>query len=111
MVNLYSDENVPFPVVFELRRIGHDVVTTQDAGYAGQAVPDEDVLSFAISNQRAVLTLNRQDFIRLHRLNSSHFGIIVCTFDSDFIGQANRIHHAIHDAEKLDGKLLRVNRA
>jgi hypothetical protein len=37
---LYANENFPLLVVEELRRLGHDVITSQDAGNAGQAVPD-----------------------------------------------------------------------
>ena len=37
MIRLYSNENFPFPVVEELRRLGYDVLTTQDTGQAGQA--------------------------------------------------------------------------
>ena len=85
-------------------------MTTLEAGHAGQAIPDEEVLHFAVSNERVVLTLNRQDFIRLHRLNPSHFGIIVCTIDSDFIGPVNRIHQAIQNATILDCDLIRDNR-
>ncbi len=43
MTRLYSDENFPFPVVEELRRLGYDVLTLQEAGFAGQSVPDENV--------------------------------------------------------------------
>src|SRR5438874_11464206 len=32
MVKLYSDEDFSFPVVEELRRLGHDVLTAQEAG-------------------------------------------------------------------------------
>ena len=37
------------------------------------------MLQFATQNNRAVLTLNRVDFIKLHRLNPNHAGIIVNT--------------------------------
>jgi hypothetical protein len=47
---------------------------------------------FACAEGRALLTLNRKHFIRLHGANPKHFGIIVCTFDPDFVGQAHRIH-------------------
>jgi hypothetical protein len=57
-----------------------------------------------------VLTLNRRHFIRLHRENSDHAGIIVCTVDPDFTGQAERIHNAIGESGSLTGQLLRVNR-
>ncbi len=53
-----------------LRGLGHDVLTSRDAGKSNEAIPDEEVLCFAIENQRAVITHNRQDFIRLHRQNS-----------------------------------------
>jgi hypothetical protein len=41
--------------VEELRRLGHDVVTTIDAGKSGSAVPDEAVLDYAVHNGRALL--------------------------------------------------------
>lgn len=66
MARLYPNENFPLPVVEELRRLGHDVLTVQETGKGNQAVPDEDVLAFAVSENRAVLTLNRKHFVRLH---------------------------------------------
>jgi hypothetical protein len=30
MARLYTDEHFPFPVVEELRQLGHDVLTLQD---------------------------------------------------------------------------------
>lgn len=110
MANLYSNENFPLPVVEELRRLGHDVLTIQETGKAGQAVPDESVLDFAIEAGRALLTLNRKHFIRLHQERPNHAGLIVCTFDPDFIGQAGRIHANIEKATELSGQLIRVNR-
>ena len=109
MARLYANENFPLPVVNELRRLGHDVLTTQDTGRAEQAVPDEEVLEFAVNQTRAVITLNRKHFVQLHRRESDHSGIIVCTFDRDFIAQAQRIHDATSVSE-LAGKLIRVNR-
>jgi hypothetical protein len=110
MASLYSNENFPLPVVEELRRLGHDVLTIQETGKAGQRVSDEDVLTFAIEKGRAILTINRKHFIRLHKEHPHHAGIIVCTFDPDFIGQAGRIHTAIEAEAQLSGQLIRVNR-
>jgi hypothetical protein len=110
VARLYANENFPLPVVEELRRLGHDGLTIQEIGKAGQAVPDEEVLAFAINDHRAVLTLNRKHFIRLHLAQPSHSGIIVCKVDPDFVGQAGRIHAAIHSQMQLDGELIRVNR-
>jgi hypothetical protein len=93
-----------------LRRLGHDVITIQETGRAGEGVQDSTVLDFAIREKRAVLTLNRSDFKRLHRTNPQHGGIIICTVDEDFERQATRIHEAINDQSSLDGQLIRVNR-
>jgi hypothetical protein len=111
MARLYSNENFPLPVVEKLRALGHDVLTIQEAGKADQALPDTEVLAFAAREHRAVLTLNRLHFIRLHRQQPLHAGIIVCRFDPDFDAQAERIHKAIAGQTALEGQLLRVNRA
>lgn len=110
MARIYSNENFPQPAVAALRRLGHDVLTVMEAGAANQAIPDDEVLAFATTQNRVLLTLNRQDFIRLHRANPNHAGIIVCTFDVDFSQLAGRIHTAIEAEGGLAGKLVRVNR-
>ncbi len=110
MARLYSNENFPLPVVVKLRALGHDVLTVQETGKADQAVPDDEILRFATADNRAVLTINRLHFIRLHRERPLHAGIIVCTLDPDFGGQAERIHQAIGGASTLNGQLIRVNR-
>ena len=110
MAQFYSNENFPFPPVEELRLLGHDVMTVVEAGKASQKIPDEEVLAFAISQNRAVLTLNRKHFIRLHRTQPDHCGIIVCTWDADYAAQAKRIDEAITAQGILARELLRVNR-
>jgi len=110
VAQLYADENFPLPVVDELRRLGHNALTMQESGKARQAIPDEVVLALASAEQRAVLTLNRKHFIQLHRVTPEHAGIVVCTFDPDFVGQAQRIHTALMAMETLFNQLIRVNR-
>jgi len=110
MVRLYANENFPLPVVVALRAMGHDALTTQDAGKSDQEIPDDEVLSFAVEERRIVLTLNRRDFIRLHRSQPKHYGIIVCTFDADFPGQAQRIHTALSEAGNMTERLVIVYR-
>ena len=109
MARLYSNENFPLQVVEELRRLGHDLLTIQETGRANQALSDEDLLKFATGDGRAVLTLNRRHFIRLHQAGVAHAGIVACTFDSDFARQARRIHEAV-SLPSLAGQLLKVNR-
>ena len=81
MSGLYSNENFPIPVVEDLRKLGHDVLSIQKTGKAGQSLPDEAVLDDASGDKRAVLTFNRKHFISLHKSRSRHEGIIVCSFD------------------------------
>jgi hypothetical protein len=111
MARLYANENFPLPVVEKLRALGHDVLTIQETGKADQALPDKEVLAFATREQRAVLTLNRLHFIRLHREQPAHAGILVCKFDPAFEAQAERIHKAVAAQSALAGQLLRINRA
>jgi predicted nuclease of predicted toxin-antitoxin system len=110
MARLYADEQFPRKVSELLRDMGHDVLTVQETGKANLGIPDEEVLAFAVSNNRTVITLNRQDFIRLHKVNPNHVGIIICTNDTDRPRIAVRINEAIAAEEPLPGKLIRVVR-
>lgn len=110
MARLYTNENFPQPAAEELRRLGHDVLTVQEAGNAGRAIPDDQVLGYAMEQRHAVVTLNRKHFLRLHQERPDHSGIVVCTFGPDFTGQAKRIHDALADQEPLAGKVIRVHR-
>jgi hypothetical protein len=110
MAQLHADENFDHRVVVELRRLGHDVLTASEAGRADQRIPDPDVLAFAVSQNRAVLTFNRRDFIRLHKSSQAHCGIIVCTDDRDAAALATKINQALLNSPMLNGQLIRVNR-
>jgi hypothetical protein len=110
MARLFANENLPEPVVFELRRLGHDVVTMRDSGHAGLAVPDTEVLEFAIAHSRAVITLNAP-LRQAPSPRPAHAGIVVCSFDPDFTAPARRIHEAVEPYPDLAGTLIRVNRS
>lgn len=96
MARFYADENFPLPV--------------GEAGKANQQYSDAAVLLDAAGLGRCVLTLNRKHFRRLHEDDASHAGIILCTFDPDYPGQALRIDNAVGDLSSLEGQLIRVNR-
>jgi hypothetical protein len=110
MASLYADENFDYPAVQELRQLGHDVLTAHEAGQSGQRISDTAVLAFATAQSRALLTFNRRHFIRLHRLSTSHSGIIVCTRDNDSTALSRRIHGALVNFASLDGQLVRITR-
>jgi len=111
MARLYSNENFPFPVVEELRNLGHDVLTIQETGKANQAMSDEEVLAFANEKQRILLTMNRRHFIRLHNKRQHHAGILACTFDPDFSAFAKRIDDAIQAEGNFSQKVVCINRS
>lgn len=90
MARLYTNENLRRRIVEELRALGHDVLTSFEAGNANLGIPDDEVLDFARSNNRIVVTFNRKDFIHLHKENPNHSGIVVCTEDKDYAGLAKR---------------------
>ena len=106
----YADENFPLDVVIELRRLGNDVLTAFEDGRANQGIEDERVLRRAIKLNRAVLTINRIDFKRLHNADRNHTGIVICTFDGDFAGQAQRIHETCDKLSEIKNELVRIYR-
>lgn len=110
MAQLLADENFAFPTVEELRHLTHDVLTWAETGQANLAISDEVVLETAIKLKRIVITFNRKHFIKLHSAKPNHAGIIVCTFDPDFIGLANRIHELLVSRPDMNGQLERINR-
>jgi hypothetical protein len=79
--------------------------------YANENFPRRtvEVLAFATRASRSVLTLNRRDFIRLHKRGISHTGLIVCTEDMDTAAQAARVHDAVASLPSLADQLVRVN--
>lgn len=111
MAKFYSDENFPYTTVEALRKLGHDVLTALEAGQANKRVPDDDVLHYAIREERTVLTFNRKDFIKLHEKDSNHAGIVVCKVDVDFEALAERVDRAIKEYSSMRNELVRVTRA
>jgi predicted nuclease of predicted toxin-antitoxin system len=108
MANLYSNECFNERVVERLRALGHDVLTTREAGNANQEISDADVLAYAVKSERAVITYNGKDFRRLHRDGGQHYGIIICRVDRDVAALASRINAAIAANNPLDNSLVEI---
>ncbi len=68
-----------------LQAAGHDVVLASDAGL--MAAPDPRVLTWAVGQDRLVLTQDHDDFADLHELilacRGHHPGILTVRFDND----------------------------
>lgn len=111
MARLYGDENFDVQAMELLRQLGHDTLTTRDAGQANQRIPDHEVLAFATADNRAVGTFDRRDYFRLHQEVPSHAGIIACTYDPNTSRLASSIHKCIEtEPDGLAGKFIRVFR-
>ncbi len=111
MSQFYSDENLPIDLVQELRELGYDVLTSYEAKQANQAIPDPEVLAYATALDRSVITLDREDFLALHRSGIEHGGIVVCKDDRDYQGQARSLHaYLITQVQGLQNRLIRVQK-
>jgi hypothetical protein len=110
MARLYSNENFAIDFVLILRSLGHDVLTSYEAGQANQGIPDDEVLTFATANDRIIITFNRDDFVNLHRLGINHAGMIVCKDDRDYAGQAQALQKWLLETVRLGDRCLRVKK-
>lgn len=86
------------------------MLTAHEDERANQKIPDEDVLMRAIELARAVLSMNRRDFVRLHERQPIHAGMVLCKYETDYAGQAERINEAVRSFDTLKGQLIRVQR-
>ncbi|MEM9009039.1 MAG: DUF5615 family PIN-like protein [Cyanobacteria bacterium P01_F01_bin.86] len=110
MARLYSNENFPFDIVFILRQFGHDVLTSYDADQANKGIPDAEVLEFARNQDRIAITLNRDDFLDLHRSGVNHAGIIICKEDRDYVGQAQVVNELLQPTKTWANQLVRIKK-
>ena len=108
-LQFYSNENFPLVMVNLLRAEGHDVLTSYEAGQSNQGIPDDQVLQYATSTKRILITENRQDFINLHRTVPHHTGIIIFKYGLDYAGKIKAMNDFINeDGLSLENRLLRV---
>lgn len=108
MIRFYANENLSAVLVNCLRSLGHDVLTSYDAGNANQKIPDDQVLASATEDGRCMITFNRKDFLALHRSGVNHAGIVICKDDRDRIQQAQMIHQELDKASNLRNRCFRV---
>jgi len=82
-VKLLLDEHYANEIAVHLRAAGHDAVTVSERGLKG--TDDEQLLAFAASEDRTLLTNNVRDFLplvaRWAASGQDHFGLLL-TSDS-----------------------------
>ena len=85
-ISLYLDEDVDLLIATLVRASGFDAISTRDAGQSGNSDPEQ--LAYAISQRRAIVTHNRDDFDDLAREYAAngqdHFGIIIARRNSPY---------------------------
>ncbi len=78
-LKLYLDEMIPIDLALILRQYGYNILTAKEAGMLSKS--DSEQLEFSTYEERALLTFNISDFIKLHNYwlsqNRKHKGIIV----------------------------------
>ncbi len=78
---LYLNEHLSPRLAAQLRQHGFDVVSTQEVGLLAEA--DAEQLIFAVTHQRAVVTINTKDFALLHQeylaQAREHWGLVFST--------------------------------
>ena len=86
-VRRYSDEMISPDLARSLRQRGYDAISCHDVGIGNQGIPDEDQLSYAAQQGRAILTHNIGDFTQLDRgwksTGRRHAGILLSPRISD----------------------------
>jgi predicted nuclease of predicted toxin-antitoxin system len=78
---IYLNENLSWKIAKAMSEYGYDVVSSYDIGM--NAKDDETQFAFAVSEERAVLTNNFGDFVRLcgeyASAEKDHYGVIFTT--------------------------------
>lgn len=78
---LHLNEHVSPRLAVQLRQYGFDVTSTVERDLI--AVDDDVQLAFAVSEHRAIVTMNCSDFVALHQqylaAGQKHWGIVLST--------------------------------
>ena len=72
---LLLDEQLGPLAAVQLQRLGHDVIHVRDRGLTG--APDSEVFRFAFGEDRALVTINVRDFVKLARRVELHPGMVL----------------------------------
>jgi len=103
----FTPMRIRYPVVVELRQLGQDVLTVQEAG---QKRPERSVvLHLPAPRAEPFLPTTGRHFIRLHRQTSSHSGIVFA-LETRLRSSRGRIDQTVANCPNLTNQLLRVYR-
>lgn len=81
---LYLNEHISWRIAEQLRKLGFDATSTLESGMVDE---DDDVqMEFAVSQQRAIVSINHKYFAPLHdqylAAGKEHWGVLLSTEES-----------------------------
>lgn len=86
-IKLYLNENLSAEIAQRLTASGFDAISSHEVGM--DAEDDEKQITYAVSKERAIVTINKKDFIVIHNeylhLGKDHFGIILSTDEDQWV--------------------------
>jgi predicted nuclease of predicted toxin-antitoxin system len=83
-----ADVNVPIAAIVSLRRLGHDVVRMAEIAPLS---PDSTILEMARSDERLVLTFDKDFGDLIFRDGLRTFGVVLCRLDTRDVATAVEI--------------------
>ncbi len=77
----YLDTDIAVALAEQLRHNGFDAISARELGQHEWS--DAEHLAYAVSQERAIVTRNRDDFLRLYdeywQAGKTHYGVIIVT--------------------------------
>ena len=110
LARLYADEDSVAGCRGVLRRLGHDMLTVQEAGRADQGISDSLVLVDATNDKRAILTHNHAISNACIAKLKLHQGIISCTHDRPDRPACSTHQFCDRQVRKIDEQFIRIVR-
>jgi predicted nuclease of predicted toxin-antitoxin system len=93
-MKFFLDENVDLHLVPFLEGLGHDVSSVRSRSLRGQ--PDDRLLEIATSEQRILLTHDRDFGELIFRRHMQHHGVILLRLKDDSVANIqNRLQHVL----------------
>lgn len=105
---LFADEHVPIAIVDELIQRGASVLTLKELDLENEGIADDRVLEIAARYSSTVITFNRKDFIKLHRREIPHGGIILCKYNMPLDMLIDKIMDLLAAENDFSNRLFRM---
>jgi hypothetical protein len=109
MAKLIARDDFPLPVIEELRRFGHDVVTVPSGALRSAPLDPAAPLRSPDARRRIWLSLDPDQSASAHRAAPGHSGIVSVKPGKNYAGLAQRIHDALKAHARISRQLILVD--